>query len=237
MTRKPLIGVTPDVEFMSDGNPPRDFYFVDARNFDALREVGATAVILPHEFDEIDRYLNLIDGLLVTGGGYQFQVPALFHHDGTEPPEKEHRARFEAALLLRAIELDRAVLAVCGGFQLLNMLTGGELVVALAQTRSEWAHHRGTSFAATEHRVQVMPGTRLAAITGVATLDVNSRHQQGVTSSGPGARACAWSDDGVLEAIEVPGKRFCIGTQWHPEFLLSTPERRLFDAFIQASRN
>jgi putative glutamine amidotransferase len=77
----------------------------------------------------------------------------------------------------------------------------------------------------------------LAAITGVAAFEVNSRHQQGVTASGPGARACAWSDDGVLEAIEVPGKRFCIGTQWHPEFLLSAPERRLFDAFIQASRN
>lgn len=237
MIRKPLIGVTSDVEFMSDGHPPRDFYFVDARNFDALREAGAAAVILPHEFDEIDRYLDLIDGLLVTGGSYQFQVPALFRHDGTEPPEKERRARFEAALLRRAIELDRAVLAVCGGFQLLNMLTGGELVVALAETRPDWAHHRGTSFAATEHRVRVVPGTQLAAITGVATLDVNSRHQQGVTASGPGARACAWSDDGVLEAIEVPDKRFCIGTQWHPEFLLSAPERRLFDAFIQASRS
>ena len=48
MIRKPLIGVTSDVEFMSDGNPPRDFYFVDARNFDALRTAGAAAVILPH---------------------------------------------------------------------------------------------------------------------------------------------------------------------------------------------
>ena len=237
MIKKPLIGVTSDVEFMLDGNPPRDFYYVDARNFDALREAGAAAVILPLEFDEIDRYLDLIDGLLVTGGKYQFKVPTLFRHDGTEPPEKERRARFEATLLLRAIELDLAVMAVCGGFQLLNMLTGGELVVALAETRPEWAHHRGASFTSTEHRVSVVPGTRLATITGVASLDVNSRHQQGVTASGPGAQACAWSDDGVLEAIEVPGKRFCIGTQWHPEFLLSTPERRLFDAFIQASRN
>jgi putative glutamine amidotransferase len=236
MKTRPVIGVTPDIEFRPDGNPPRDFYFVDARNFDALREVGATAIMLPHESADIDRYLDLVDGLLVTGGGYQFQVPDLFRNDGTEPAEKERRMRFEAALMRRAIERDHAVLAVCGGFQLMNLLTGGELVVSLAQARPDWAHHRGASFAQTEHAVQLVADTRLASITGASTLQVNSRHQQGVVSTGPGAVVSAWSEDGVVEAIEVPGKRFCIGTQWHPEFLLSPPERRLFEAFVQASR-
>ena len=130
MSKKPVIGITPDIEFRPDGRPPRDFYFVDARNAAALHEAGATAILLPHEADDIDAYLDLVDGLLVTGGGYQFQTPALFRHDGTEPPEKERRTRFEAALLRRAIERDLAVLAVCGGFQTLNMVTGGDLVVS-----------------------------------------------------------------------------------------------------------
>lgn len=236
MSRKPVIGVTPDIEFMADGNPPRDFYSIDARNFDALREVGATALVLPHETADIEQYLDLVDGLLVTGGGYQFQAPGLFRHDGTEPAEKERRMRFEATLMRRAIERNQAVLAVCGGFQLMNLLTGGELVVSLQHARPEWAHHRGASFAQTEHAVRLVEGTHLASITGAHTLQVNSRHQQGVVAAGPGAIVSAWSEDGVVEAIEVPGKHFCIGTQWHPEFLLSPPERRLFEAFVQASR-
>jgi putative glutamine amidotransferase len=236
MKKKPVIGVTPDIEFRPDGNPPRDFYFVDARNSVALREAGATAVFLPHEADDIDAYLDLVDGLLVTGGGYQFQVPGLFRHDGTEPPEKERRTRFEAALLRRAIERDLAVLAVCGGFQTLNMVTGGDLVVALGQVRAEWSRHRGPSFTQTVHPVHVVPGTRLAAVTGASSFDVNTRHQQGVLVAGAGAVVSAWSDDGVVEAIEVPGRRFCIGTQWHPEFLLSEPEQRLLEAFVQASQ-
>ncbi|TDP60408.1 gamma-glutamyl-gamma-aminobutyrate hydrolase family protein [Roseateles toxinivorans] len=235
MNKRPVIGVTPDIEFCPEGSPPRDFYFVDARNVDGLREAGATAVLLPHEADDIDAYLNLLDGLLVTGGGYQFQVPGLFRHDGTEPPEKERRTRFEAALLRRAIERDLAVLAVCGGFQTLNMVTGGDLVVTLGDVRAEWSRHSGPSYTQTVHPVQVVPGTRLAAVTGASSFDVNTRHRQGVLAAGAGAVVSAWSDDGVVEAIEVPGQRFCIGTQWHPEFLLSEPERRLMQAFVRAS--
>jgi putative glutamine amidotransferase len=235
MKKKPVIGVTPDIEFRPDGSPPRDFYFVDARNAAALHEAGATAILLPHEAEDIDRYLDLVDGLLVTGGGYQFQVPGLFRHDGTEPPEKERRTRFEAALLRRAIERDLAVLAVCGGFQTLNMITGGDLVVALADARPDWSRHRGPSYTQTVHPVHIVAGTRLAEFTGASSFDVNTRHQQGVLAAGPGAVVSAWSDDGVVEAIEVPGQRFCIGTQWHPEFLLSEPERQLLQAFVRAS--
>ncbi|MBC7941173.1 MAG: gamma-glutamyl-gamma-aminobutyrate hydrolase family protein [Chitinophagaceae bacterium] len=237
MNKRPLIGVTPDIEFQPDGNPPRDFYSVDERNIAALREAGASAVLLPHEVGDIDTYLDLVDGLLVTGGGYQFQVPGLFRHDGSEPPEKERRTRFEAALLRRAIERDRAVLAVCGGFQTLNMVTGGELVVALAESRAEWSRHRGASYTQTVHPVHVVQGTRLAAATGASSFEVNTRHRQGVLAAGPGALVSAWSDDGLVEAIEVPGQRFCIGTQWHPEFLLSQAERRLLGAFVQASQS
>lgn len=234
--KKPVIGVTPDIEFRPDAHPPRNFYFTDEQTFEALRLAGAATVMLPHDLDAIDDYLERIDGLLVTGGGYQFRVPKLFSEDGTEPREKARRMQFEAALLRRAIERDLAVLAVCGGFQVLNMVTGGDLVVALADVRPEWSRHRGPSYTALVHPVHVVPGTRLAEITGTAPFDVNTRHLQGVVAEGPGAVVGARSDDGVIEAIEVPGKRFCIGTQWHPEFLLSTPERRLFDRFVEASR-
>lgn len=234
--KRPVIGVTPDIEFRPEAQPPRNNYFTDEQTFTALAAAGAAAIMLPHDLDSLDAYLDRIDGLLVTGGGYQFRDAKLFKGDGSEPPEKERRTRFEIALLSRAIELDLPTFAVCGGFQTLNRVTGGDLVVALQDVDPEWSRHRGPSYTALVHPVHVVHGTRLAEIVGTEPFDVNTRHRQGVVAAGSGAVVGARSDDGLVEAIEVPGKRFCIGTQWHPEFLLSTPERRLFDRFVEVSR-
>ena len=97
--RAPLIGISTDVEVRPETRPPRPFYMLDETNARALIASGATPVLLPPEPECVEAYLELCDGLIVSGGGYQFQVPQLFRHDGTEPPEKERRFRFEAALL------------------------------------------------------------------------------------------------------------------------------------------
>ena len=65
-------------------------------------------------------------------------------------------------------------------------------------------------------------------------LATNSLHRQGVVKAGAAAVACGTTDDGIVEAIEVPGQRFCLGTQWHPEFLIDEAERRIFQAFVEA---
>lgn len=235
-TRQPVIGVTADIEFRSEGRPPRNGYFLDATNFDALREFGAVPIMLPSEIDCVDEYLDLCDGILVSGGGYQFQVPQLFKLDGSEPPEKERRFRFEAALLKRCIERRHSTMAVCGGFQVLNHVTGGELVVKLADAREDWAAHRGEHYRQFVHAVQPLAGTAFAGIVGTSPFNVNSMHRQGVVKTGPGAVASGLAPDGIVEAIEVPGQHFCIGAQWHPEFLLSDPERKLLAAFVEACR-
>jgi putative glutamine amidotransferase len=234
MKRAPVIGISTDVEFRSDARPPRNGYFLDSTNVTALLALGATPILLPPEPECVDAYLRLCDGLVVSGGGYQFQVPQLFRHDGSEPPEKERRFRFEVALLRRAIELNAPVLAECGGFQVLNHVTGGDLVVALSEQRADWSRHLGQGYRVDAHPVRVQAGTMLAKIVGVEEFSANSMHRQGVVKVGPGAVVSGISDDGVIEAIEVPGQRFCIGAQWHPEFLNCEPERRLFEAFVQA---
>lgn len=236
MTRAPVIGISTDVEFRPDARPPRNACFLDETNVRTLVALGATPILLPPEPERVDAYLDLCDGLVVSGGGYQFQVPQLFRHDGSEPPEKERRFRFELALLRRALERQAPVLAECGGFQVLNHLTGGELIVALADTRADWARHRGPGYHDDAHPLRVTPGTQLARIVGVDEFAVNSMHRQGVVKAGPGAVVCGMADDGIVEAIEVPGQRFCIGAQWHPEFLNCEPERRLFQAFVDACR-
>jgi putative glutamine amidotransferase len=78
-------------------------------------------------------------------------------------------------------------------------------------------------------------GTRFAAIVGDAPFAVNSQHRQGIADVGAAARACARADDGLVEAIECPARRFCIGVQWHPEFLLAPQDVALLRAFVGAA--
>lgn len=236
MSKRPVIGVTADIEFRPDGRPPRDSYFLDATNCGVLRELGAVPIMLPSEIEAVDDYVNLCDGILVSGGGYQFPVPGLIGAGDAEPKEKLRRLAFEIALLKRMIERDRPTLGVCGGFQVLNQVTGGELVTHLAETREDWAAHRGEHYQRMVHAVHPVPGTRFEGLVGSAPFDVNSMHRQGVVACGPGAVVAGMAPDGIVEAIEVPGRRYCIGVQWHPEFLLSDPERRLLEAFVGACR-
>jgi putative glutamine amidotransferase len=236
MSQRPVIGVTADIEFRPDGRPPRDCHFLDATNSRMLSELGAVPILLPCEIDAVDDYVALCDGILVSGGGYQFPVPGLLRDDGSEPPEKVRRLTFEMALLQRLVERDRATLGVCGGFQVLNRVTGGELVPRLADAQPAWAQHRGEHYQRTVHAVQPVAGTRFESLVGSAAFDVNSMHRQGVVACGPGAVVAGVAPDGIVEAIEVPGRRFCIGVQWHPEFLLCEPERRLLAAFVDACR-
>lgn len=236
MSSAPVIGISADVEFRPDARPPRNSYFLDETNVKTLLALGATPILLPPEPECVQAYLELCDGIIISGGGYQFQVPQLFRHDGSEPPEKERRFRFEALLARLAIERDTPLFGECGGFQVMNQVTGGELIVALAAERPEWERHRGPGYRTEAHPVRVLPQTQLARIVGIDEFPANSMHRQGVLKTGPGAVVCAVADDGIVEAIEVPGRRFCIGTQWHPEFLNCEPERRLFEAFVQACR-
>jgi putative glutamine amidotransferase len=233
---RPIIGVTAEIEHHEEWRPPRAGYMLDATTCDTLRSIGATPVILPCEMDAVDDYLDMCDGILISGGGYQFRVPQLFQLDGSEPPEKERRFLFESRLVQRCIAQDKATLGICGGFQVLNQVTGGQLIVSLADQRAEWSGHCQAGARKTAHPVSPVAGTRFAAIVGATDFETNSLHRQGVIQVGSDAVVAGLAPDGIVEAIEVPDRRFVIGVQWHPEFLLSDPERRLFSAFIDASR-
>ncbi len=232
---KPRIGLTPDVEFR-EGNPSRPVYFVDAQNAVALSQVGCATLMLTHDVDAIDTYLGAVDGLLISGGGYQFQDARLLiaSDDAKAPSEKRNRLAFEWALIEAAIARDVPILAVCGGFQVMNGVLGGSLTVDLTAADASLSRHRKPPYDQTAHDVVVRPDTLLSALVGVDRFSVNSMHRQGVAHVGSGATIAAISDDGVVEAIEVRGHRFCLGMQWHPEFLLSTEELKIFSAFAKA---
>ncbi len=234
--RKPRIGVTPDIEWREASSPARAHYVLDAQLSQALQGVGALPLILPHDEAAIDDVLSLIDGLILSGGEWQFPHRHILSGDGTEPPHKARRARFELALARAAVARDIPLLGICGGFQILNEVTGGELVVSLSAERAAWQKHAAGSYVDTPHGVKAVAGSFYASIAGDRAFAVNSRHRQGVTAVGSSARVAALSDDGLVESIELPNLRFAMSTQRHPEFLLNEPDRRLLQAFVTACR-
>jgi putative glutamine amidotransferase len=208
---------------------------LDAQLVQALQNFGALPFMLPHDDSAVDELLTPLDGLVLSGGEWQFPHRHLLSGDGNEPPHKARRARFELALARAALERDIPLLGICGGFQVLNEVAGGELVVSLAAERASWQRHAAGSYAELPHDVMPVAGSLYASIAAERRFAVNSRHRQGVTAVGPLASVAALSDDGLVEAIELADKRFALGTQWHPEFLLNEPDRRLLRAFVSAS--
>jgi len=160
--------------------------------------------------------LNGFGGLVLTGGSDV--DPGLYGETWqaeTDPPDAERDA-LEAALLEEALAQDLPVLAICRGLQILNVSQGGTLTQHLHPPQ----RHQRTDGRRDQpvHQVSIEPGTLLAQIAGTNTWQVNSRHHQAVKKLARNLRVSAVdAQDGTIEAIEHPGKRFVLAVQWHPE--------------------
>lgn len=197
---------------------------------DALRdvEVDPFGVTPERPVESLDGFA----GVLLTGG--TDVDPALYNQapgNHTEQPDRE-RDRLEQRILGEALDRDLPVLAICRGMQFFNVFHGGTL-----RQHIEGHALRPPDASLPVHAVTVVPGTMLAQITRRERLDVNSRHHQAVDRLGNGLIVSARSvPDGVVEALERPGKRFAVAVQWHPEDQIgnSEPQRELFRAFANA---
>jgi gamma-glutamyl-gamma-aminobutyrate hydrolase PuuD len=170
--------------------------------------------------------LDGLDGLLLAGGSDV--DPSLYG----APPHPEtgktdpNRDRLETALLHEALERDLPVLAICRGLQLLNAARGGTLT----------QHIEGHRYPDQPevHRIAITSGSRLKSILEVDEYGVNSRHHQCVDRLANGLVVVARAPDEVVEAMEMPGKRFVLAVQWHPEDRTDGLDARLFEAFRDA---
>lgn len=235
MTR-PLIGITLDSE-QPGGYSKYPWYALRQNYCGAVAEAGGLPVALPHEPEQAESYLDRIAGLVVTGGA--FDVDPAYYDGGPRHGTvitKDRRTAFEFAITRGALKRDLPVLGICGGQQLLHVVLGGKLIQhipdavpdALAHEQPNPRHEAG-------HAVRLVPGTQLHRIVGQDELRVNSAHHQAAQDEPAGVKINARAADGVIEGIEAPGYRFCIGVQWHPEFAISEGDRRLFSAFIASA--
>ena len=198
----------------------------------ALRSAGLEPVRNPAS-------LEGLHGLLLSGGSdvnpKLYGQQRIRHSDSPD----DLRDELEMRLLRQALAADLPVLGICRGMQLLNVFHGGTLIQHLPTSivhrqKPKNAEH-GRHPAA--HGIQVKAGTRLAEIIGAGEHEVNSRHHQGVDRVADGLLVSATAEDGVVEALELPGACFVVAVQWHPEdrALISAADRRLFEAFAEAT--
>jgi putative glutamine amidotransferase len=231
----PVIGLTLDSE-KPGGYSKLPWYALRENYCAAVVRAGGLPILLPHEPDHVDDYLARIDGLVVTGGAFDVD-PALFGAASRHATvtTKDRRTQFELAITRQAVAADKPVLGICGGQQLLNVALGGTLIQHIPdEVANALAHEQPNPRTEPGHTVAVAPGTLLHRVTGMSQLPVNSAHHQAVREVAPGLVVDATAEDGVIEGIEDPRRRFCIGVQWHPEYAISEGDIRLFAAFVAA---
>ena len=238
--RLPRIGVTLDAEPPSetpDGYSRYPWYALRQNYAGAIEAAGGLPLALPHN-DQAAQYLDIIDALVVTGGGFDVD-PSLYGdtsmHDSVSL--KPTRTAAELALVRGALALGKPVLGICGGEQLLAVALGGTLIQHIPDAIEHALPHRQPNPRHEPgHGIAITPGTLLHRIVGAETMAVNSSHHQAVRSPGPYAVVNARAIDGVIEGIEDPRQRYCLGVQWHPEFFINNGDTAIFKAFVAACR-
>lgn len=185
-------------------------------------------------------YLDRVQALVLSGGA---DVDPALYGEARHATVKRvfpERDAFELALCREALRRDLPTLAICRGHQLLNVATGGTLFQDIAsQVEAAVVHDPDQERWERCHDVVLLPGTRLRDILGQERVAVNSFHHQAVKELGQGlvlsARGC---DDGVIEGMEMPDRKFMIGVQWHPESFWDRPQgfQPLFQALVNAGR-
>ncbi|HUI18472.1 MAG TPA: gamma-glutamyl-gamma-aminobutyrate hydrolase family protein [Alphaproteobacteria bacterium] len=235
MTR-PAIGLTLDAE-PAGGYSKLPWYALRQNYAGTIAAAGGLPVLLPHETGRVEDYLDRIQGLVVTGGAFDVD-PSLFGASTRHPTvkTKDQRTAFERLILAGALERNLPVLGICGGQQLMNVALGGTLIQHIPdEVAAALAHEQPNPRTEPGHKVRVAKGTLLHEITGSDELAVNSAHHQAAKDVGVGVVVNATAEDGVIEGIEHPGYRFCLGVQWHPEYLISPGDGRILAAFVAAA--
>lgn len=209
---------------------------------ESVIKAGGIPIILPILSDEesIRRQIELLDGIILSGG---IDINPLLYNEEPSPklgyifPDKDN---FDILIAKIACELNKPILAICRGHQILNVAFGGTLYQDLSEIEGCYIKHQQQSKdGAVSHTVDIIEGSILHSILGNSIIS-NSFHHQAIKDLATGFIATAYSKDNIIEAIEKTGDQFVVGVQFHPEIMTAYNNinaLKIFEAFITASSN
>lgn len=231
--RKPLIGILPlyDSEL--------DSIWMLPGYLNGLHMAQADTIILPYttDKDQLNRISALCDGFLFTGG--QDVNPKMYQ----ESVLKECGEISDTLDILTktvfeyALKKDKAILGICRGCQIINVLFGGTLYQDLyTQRNSNIDHHQQKPYINTSHRVSIIEGSYLRTLFNTSTIEVNSIHHQAIKDTSAELLVNAVSEDGLVEAVKAKSFKYILGIQWHPEynFEKNSYSSQIFKDFIRS---
>jgi putative glutamine amidotransferase len=233
----PLIGITASRINNSKGFPSM---MVMEAYIRAIAQAGAAPVVIPLGIskEDLQAIVSHLDGVLFTGGGdIRPQVYGSQDHSKVNAIDDD-RDRIELDLFHLLSDSSKPYLGICRGIQMINVAMGGTIYEDILDQCPGALNHDRSHYSRgyLAHPVDVTDDSRLRQILGASQVEVNSLHHQGLRQLAPGVRATAFAQDGLVEAIEVPGHAFGLAVQWHPEWLQEyQPMRELFQAFVQAA--
>jgi gamma-glutamyl-gamma-aminobutyrate hydrolase PuuD len=218
----------------------RDAALVPGAYLDMVVAAGGQPVLIPplgpsdvasDAATRFDGLVGILDGLVLIGGGdvgaeRYGQVP-----DPRNGGSSDQRDALEIELLDAALLRDLPVLAICRGLQVLNVALGGDLVQQLPDVLGSNGHQPGPG-AFSPVSIVTDEGSFVRRVLG-ERVDVLCSHHQAIGKLGRGLVVTATSEDGIIEAVELPDHRFVVGVQWHPE---ESGDTRLFAALVAAAR-
>ena len=240
---KPVIGITPTPS--RDALPHGTFvrYAMAAAYANAVLAAGGVAVVLPPQVGNVDALFDVVDGLLLSGGGdvEPWRYGAGQVHETTYGLSPE-RDEFELQLVAAAIDRDVPLLGICRGMQVLNVALDGTLIqdVASEHDAAVPVRHRQQDDGLTPdevgHPVTVGDPT-LRRLFPEEAVGVNSFHHQAIDRLAAGLAPAAYAPDGIIEAVVLPTRGLVLGVQWHPELMFErhAEQGRPFAALVEAA--
>lgn len=231
MTRRPLVGLTTYRERARTLVWDTEFALLHNAYVDAVARAGGIPVLLPPQEHGADEVTARLDALVLSGGSDV--GPERYQQQPHQRPKavRPWRDDWELRLLERALAADLPVLGVCRGAQLLNVALGGTLDQHIPDTVGHQRHCPAPGVFG-ETRVTLRPGSALAGLLGPKAV-VACHHHQAIDKVAPGLEVAGMCDDGTIEAVELPGRRFVLGVQWHAE--QDGNDLRLFEALVAAA--
>ena len=235
--KKPVIGITLDNE--EPGNYSKFPWYALRHNYlHSTEKFGGIPFPVFHSEKNIEDIFSLLDGLIISGGNFDVD-PNIYGKisQGTRII-KNNRTNFEMAICQMFLDSSKPILGICGGEQLLNVVCGGTLIQDITNGHSDaLQHEQSNPRDETSHQVNIKRDTKLNSILKKNIIEVNSAHHQAVNKVGKNLIASSHASDGIIESIEHIKHNWCIGVQWHPEFLITNEDNLLIEDFVKTARN